>query len=201
MVEFILFLLCFLVITLCIAAFARQVKAGNVSVSKTDDSDSKGLKDVEERSDANPVEDGSELRGNFAPVSLPSIDDEQFLALKNVIKNCPDELDSLPGAIVPVVGGAYRTKAAQEVFVTLKFGDKILLKIDPDNEFDDTAVRVYAKRCHIGFVPAEYSCQIYWYCVLDKIVGCYVIHEQTGEGFRNLKFVMFFRPDEPEDNP
>lgn len=83
----------------------------------------------------------------------------------------------------------YRSKAAKEAYMNLKAGDRIILKPEPDNIEDDTAVRVYAKRCHIGYIPQKYSSQVYWHCILDKIYGCYVVKQP--EGLKGMKFVIF----------
>lgn len=142
--------------------------------------------------------DTSDLRGDFRPVTLPAISQEQRDKLAATVKRWATANNTRQGGIIEVVGGRYRTAAAKDVYKTVSFGTKLTLKPDPDNEDDDTAVKVYARKCHIGYVPSEISSTIYWYCILDKIADCYVVEECNSGRITGLKFVLFVKEEANE---
>lgn len=53
-----------------------------------------------------------------------------------------------------LVGAHFRPAEAKEVLKHLVIGDTVQLHADPDNQYDDTAVAVWAEGHHIGFIPA-----------------------------------------------
>ena len=101
--------------------------------------------------------------------------------------------DSCEAAIFSVVGNIYRSDAAQEIYATLLPGDRVILAREPDNEYDETAVKVLAKRCKIGYIPAEYSSQIYWHIGLNLIAGGCVYTPSDGN-CKGLEIVLFIKP-------
>ena len=164
-------------------------KSSNSSYKSSNDSN---LNTTSGSSDDNSYYDDV-LRGDFTPVALPAISKKQRGVLRDAVKNFNSIYDDCSGAIMYLVGMTYRSKAAKEVYYTLKIGDKISLKPESDNQYDQTAVRVYAKRCHIGYIPQKYSSQVYWHCILDKILDCYVIEECDPNMMSGVKFVMFIK--------
>lgn len=146
-----------------------------------------------DQSESSSQREDYDLRINSTPITLPAITEKQREQLREAVKKSDSLIDDCQGVIMNVVGMAYRSKAAKEVYYTLKIGDKITLKPEPDNEYDDTAVKVFAKRCHIGYIPQDYSNTIYGYCILDKICGCYVIEESNNNRLSGLKFVLFVK--------
>ena len=110
------------------------------------------------------------------------------------MRNFDHSLEECPGAIIPIVGAKYRTTAAKEMYKTMPVGTKISLVLDPDNEYDSTAVKVYARRCHIGYVPQELSNSIYGNVLLERVRACYVVQECNPRGINGAKFVMFIEP-------
>lgn len=164
----------------------------NSSYQSSNDSHDSNLNTTSETSNDNSHYDDV-LRGDSTPVTLPAISKRQRGILRDTVKNFNSIYDECSGAIMYLVGMTYRSKAAKEVYYTLKIGDKISLKPDPDNQYDETAVKVYAKRCHIGYIPQKYSSQIYWHCILNKILDCYVIEECNPSRMSGVKFVIFIK--------
>ncbi len=148
----------------------------------------------QDKSESSTLEEDYGLRIDSTPITLPAITEKQREQLRKTVKKFDPLLDDCQGAIMHLVGMSYRSNAAKEVYCTLKIGDKISLKPEPDNKYDDTAVKVFAKRCHIGYIPQNYSNTIYWYCILNKICGCYVIEEANHNRLSGLKFVLFVKP-------
>lgn len=56
-----------------------------------------------------------------------------------------------------VKGGSYRSEAAQEEYICLTPGNELKLKAEPDNAYDEYAVRVYSDRKFIGYVDRKHS--------------------------------------------
>ena len=56
-----------------------------------------------------------------------------------------------------VKGGSYRSEAAQDEYICLTPGNELKLKPEPDNEYDEHAVRVYSDRKFIGYVDRQHS--------------------------------------------
>ena len=164
-------------------------KSSGSSYSSNYSYSSSGSSDTNTKSESSNYDD--ELRGDFTPVALPAITKEQREMLRKTVKNFSPVYEYCPGAVLSPVGMTYRSKAAKEVYATLKVGDRIILKPEEDNDYDETAVRVYAKRCHIGYINSKYSSQVYLHCVLDKIYDCYVIEPSEPNRLSGLKFVLF----------
>lgn len=56
---------------------------------------------------------------------------------------------------VTMVGATFRPAEAKEIVRNLHIGSRVQLQADPDNQWDSTAVAVYAEGEHIGFIPKE----------------------------------------------
>lgn len=138
-------------------------------------------------------ENGSGCRIKDEDVQFMAISESQREALF-VANPATKRTKSLTGILVNVVGARYRTPAAKGIYCTLDVGDPVSLKLDPDNEHDDTAVKVMAKYNCIGYVPAEYSNVIYAYKCMDKFDKCYVIEPSPGDGLYGLEIVIFLKP-------
>lgn len=54
-----------------------------------------------------------------------------------------------------MVGATFRSASAKEVLKSLKIGDRLDLRADPNNEYDATAVAVDYEGEHLGFIPRE----------------------------------------------
>jgi hypothetical protein len=52
-----------------------------------------------------------------------------------------------------LAGLSFRPKTAKEVVDTLQIGDTLTLERDPENEYDDNAIKVLAVDEFIGFIP------------------------------------------------
>lgn len=107
---------------------------------------------------------------------------------------------SLSGIVIKVVGATYLPAAAKGIYCSLNVGDPVSLKLDPDNEYDNTAVKVMAKYNCIGYVPSEYSNAIYTYKWLDKFDKSYVIEPSAGNSLYGLEIVVFLKREKPEDS-
>lgn len=68
-----------------------------------------------------------------------------------------DGLTSLWRIKFEVKGGTYRSEAAQEEYICLTPGNELKLKAEPDNAYDEYAVRVYSNRKFIGYVDRKHS--------------------------------------------
>lgn len=137
--------------------------------------------------------DGSGCRIKDEEVQFMTISEPQREALF-AANPATKRTKSLTGILVNVVGARYRTPTAKGIYCTLDVGDPVSLKLDPDNEHDDTAVKVMAKYNCIGYVPAEYSNVIYAYKCMDKFDKCYVIEPSPGDGLYGLEIVIFLKP-------
>lgn len=74
-----------------------------------------------------------------------------------------------------VVGGYYRSKAAQEEYINLEKASPISLRREPDNRHDPYAVKVISDRKHIGYVPKDLS-RLVTDVIEQKCVSeCYVV--------------------------
>ncbi len=138
-------------------------------------------------------ENGSGCRIKDEDVQFMAISESQREALF-AANPATKRTKSLTGILVNVVGARYRTPTAKGIYCTLDVGDPVSLKLDPDNEHDDTAVKVMAKYNCIGYVPAEYSNVIYAYKCMDKFDKSYVIKPSPGDGLYGLEIVIFLKP-------
>lgn len=139
--------------------------------------------------------DEPELRVRPQTIKLRAITDEERKALIEANPTAK-RTRSLTGVVVKVVGARYRTPTAKAIYCTLKVGDPVSLQLDPNNEEDETAVKVMARYNCIGYVPSEYSNVIYNYKWLNKFDKCYVIEPSPGESLRGLEVVLFLKPED-----
>lgn len=81
---------------------------------------------------------------------------------------------------VTMVGAHFRPTEAKEVIKQLSIGERVELRADPDNEYDRTAVAVYAQDQHIGFIPADSNSAIFEMLMNNEPVEAEIIaFEQT----------------------
>lgn len=161
----------------------------NCSVQNSSDSISS-----EADSKTTEVQKQDECRIKDETVSFKAITDSQREALLAANPKTR-RTKSLTGIVIKVVGAAYRTPAAKAIYSSLNIGDPVYLKLDPDNVYDDTAVKVMAKYNCIGYVPDEYSNAIYAYMGMDKFDQCYVVEPSSGASLQGLQIVIFLKPD------
>ena len=74
-----------------------------------------------------------------------------------------------------VVGGYYRSKAAQEEYIYLDKATPISLRREPGNSYDPYAVKVLSDRKHIGYVPKDLSRLVSEVIDQKCVSGCYVV--------------------------
>ena len=74
-----------------------------------------------------------------------------------------------------VVGGYYRSKAAQEEYINLDVASPISLRREPNNRYDPYAVKVISDRKHIGYVPRDLSRLVTDVIEQKCISECYVV--------------------------
>lgn len=74
-----------------------------------------------------------------------------------------------------VVGGYYRSKAAQEEYINLEKASPISLRREPDNRHDPYAVKVISDRKHIGYVPKDLSRLVTDVIEQKCVSDCYVV--------------------------
>lgn len=67
-----------------------------------------------------------------------------------------------------MVGASFRPAEAKDVIRQLTIGDTVQLVADPDNEYDDSAVAIYADGQHIGFVPRDSNGPLFTRLVDDE---------------------------------
>jgi hypothetical protein len=63
-------------------------------------------------------------------------------------------------SLVALVGTKFRGRAAMDMLASLSNGAPLILKRDPDNEFDPRCVEVWAGGVHIGFIKKEQNAGI-----------------------------------------
>lgn len=143
-------------------------------------------------------EDEPELRVRPQTIKLRAITDDERAVLIEANPTAK-RTRSLTGVVIKVVGARYRTPTAKAIYCTLKVGDPVSLQLDPNNEEDETAVKVMARYNCIGYVPSEYSNVIYNYKRLKKFDKCYVIEPSPGESLRGLEVVLFLKPENDEN--
>lgn len=139
------------------------------------------------------------FRWHEEEASFKSITEDQRAALLDANPKTK-RLMSLQGIVIEVVGAYYRSEAAKEKYCSLRIGDKVSLKLDPDNLYDDTAVKVMAQNCFIGYVPKKYSNAIYYCTWMEKFDGGFVILPSKGASLSGLEIVLFLRPEEDVEN-
>jgi hypothetical protein len=55
-------------------------------------------------------------------------------------------------ALYPIVGARHR-EGAQAILASLKEGEPLVLKREPDNAYDKNAIQVWARDQHVGYIP------------------------------------------------
>lgn len=63
--------------------------------------------------------------------------------------------------MLTMVGATFRPASAKAVVTHLNVGEMVELRADPDNQYDDTAVAVYAHGEHIGFLPKDSNAEYF----------------------------------------
>lgn len=58
-------------------------------------------------------------------------------------------------SIVALVGTKYRGASMVHLLASLPNGEPLILRREPDNEYDPYAVQVWARGQHIGFIPSS----------------------------------------------
>lgn len=89
------------------------------------------------------------------PQSSPDRQKEHEAIRDKIVEQ--DGLTSLWRIKFEVKGGSYRSEAAQEEYICLTPGNELKLKAEPDNAYDEYAVRVYSDRKFIGYVDRKHS--------------------------------------------
>ena len=74
-----------------------------------------------------------------------------------------------------VVGGIYRSQAAQEEYTLLREGYDVSLRLEPENTHDKYAVKVISDRKHIGYVEREDSKRVFQVVSQKCVSMCIVI--------------------------
>ena len=126
-------------------------------------------------------------------IKLPALTSEQRQRLKSAVNYWNPVHDTQQAVVVEVVGAYYRTESGKATYANCKIGDKVVLKLDPDNEYDDTAVKVMAKRCHIGYVPMQFSNVIYGKLWCEDFDNSYVIEPSKSDDLSGLKIAIFIK--------
>lgn len=99
-------------------------------------------------------------------------DDKYWLELRdNLIKQHSHERS----VTFYVVGGIYRSQAAQEEYTLLREGYDISLRLEPENTHDKYAVKVISDRKHIGYVEREDSKRVFQVVSQKCVSMCIVI--------------------------
>lgn len=60
-----------------------------------------------------------------------------------------------------MMGATFRPASAKAILKSLKIGDRLDLRADPNNEYDATAVAVDYEGEHLGFIPKESNSAIF----------------------------------------
>lgn len=141
----------------------------------------------------NLIQAASKPRIKTESVSIKAITETQRLALVAANPKAKRTLN-LTGIVIKVVGARYRTPTAKAIYCSLNIGDPVYLRLDPDNQYDETAVKVMAKYNCIGYVPSEYSNVIYGNKWLDNFDKCYVVKPSAGDSLYGLQIVIFIKP-------
>lgn len=97
-----------------------------------------------------------------------------------------------------VVGGIYRTNAAQEEYCMLTKGEGVKLKMEPDNIHDRFAVKVMSSGKHIGYVPREESRAVFQVLKQDCVSECIVKdnhYANTNDDPDLMEVLVFIKPE------
>lgn len=86
---------------------------------------------------------------------------ERRILHENTVKKY-DSLFGTTNAITCMLQGLFaRSNAAKDEAQTLKPGDEVNLRLDPENYHDPFAVKVISDRKHIGYIPKEISKEVF----------------------------------------
>lgn len=97
-----------------------------------------------------------------------------------------------------VVGGMYRTNAAQEEYCMLTKGEEVKLNMEPDNVHDRFAVKVMSDGKHIGYVPREESRAVFQVLKQDCVSDCIVKdnhYANTNNDPDLMEVLLFIKPE------
>ena len=125
-------------------------------ISRLGDDQPNGVQKPEEEIPSSVKQLAQELV-DTAEVPQSSYDrQKEYEAIRDKIVE-QDGLTSLWRIKFEVKGGTYRSEAAQEEYICLTPGNELKLKAEPDNAYDEYAVRVYSDRKFIGYVDRKHS--------------------------------------------
>lgn len=126
------------------------------AISRMGDEQPNGVQKPEEEIPSSVKQLARELV-DTAEVPKSSYDrQKEYEAIRDKIVE-QDGLTSLWRIKFEVKGGSYRSEAAQEEYICLTPGNELKLKAEPDNAYDEYAVRVYSDRKFIGYVDRKHS--------------------------------------------
>ena len=136
-----------------IVLFFVGIAAG---ISRMGDDQPNGVQKPEEEIPSSVKQLAQELV-DTAEISQSSLDRQnESEAIRDKIVE-QEGLASLWRIKFEVKGGSYRSEAAQEEYICLTPGNELKLKAEPDNAYDEYAVRVYSDRKFIGYVDRKHS--------------------------------------------
>lgn len=123
------------------------------------------------------VDDGikdvvSQVMGSSPAEAVPE-DDREFW--DGILKIILERHKAERSITFTVVGGYYRSKAAQEEYINLEKASPISLRREPDNRHDPYAVKVISDRKHIGYVPKDLSRLVTDVIEQKCVSDCYVV--------------------------
>jgi hypothetical protein len=59
-----------------------------------------------------------------------------------------------------IAGVVFRGESAINAINELEIGDELILKPEPENEFDSNAIAIYSGEVHLGYVPKKFSAEL-----------------------------------------
>lgn len=194
-------LIVFAIACICKAAFSAT--RDDQDEGHAESEDNAGSEEHTESEDNAQKEESQEINEVVLPVSKLIIK-EETISIKSITESQHRALFianpetkrtlTLSGIVIKVVGARYRAPKAKAIYRSLNIGDPVYLKLEPDNPYDNTAVKVMAKYNCIGYVPSEYSNAIYSNKVLGHFDKCYVVEPSIGRSLYGLQIVIFVKP-------
>lgn len=109
-----------------------------------------------------------------SPSSVPFLEDERKF-WDGILKIILERHKTERSITFTVVGGYYRSKAAQEEYINLDVASPISLRREADNRYDPYAVKVISDRKHIGYVPKDLSRLVTDVIEQKCVSDCYVV--------------------------
>ncbi|TFD92555.1 hypothetical protein E2605_18515 [Dysgonomonas capnocytophagoides] len=126
---------------------------------------------------------------------------ERLLLRESTIKKY-DDLYGTENSITCMVQGIFgRSKDAQARAGTLKLGEEVTLRPEPNNSYDPYAVKVLSNRMHIGYIPKKIAETVaecinsgpgYYAIVIHKE---YVLSTYNWEYEREVELKLYLKPD------